>query len=1333
ADARVAAQQARQLKQEIATKQSAVTDLEQKLGKQKEKASTAVAAMRNALTDSTKTKEELKRAQQRLAAEHERAQKPRAGTDDWESLLDGLVEGAAAEVGAAAEDGAGEKADAGIEEAAAAEEGAAADEDDEYARIAKKRYKTPEEKEFVWNRRKDDSIADKQVKYVNGVAEEWLVQCRHCRAWGKQVEWSFQNHDNHVKLHCSAAKRHRQGESTAKAGSLEAFFGRPCKKIKVEAVDASPLPPSSESPTASQVRPPCAGVAPWAILAQVKVDAALQAEFESSCSAGGAPVLAQFWDLLSSTYVQYFKAAAVSDQREGGSRSLRAIRGCGDRPALSRASEVKGHLSDPQMALVHAELVAPFVYTCAACSGLERSMMKELKGCLKNIISGRVLCECLDGIEMHHEKIHRAIKHMHPKNAPMITEGPLSRLRAISAAKLDYLLFKRDDAALLGSAVSSSDVQMLRNLRTLILTNQGKVQQSAIKGSLKAYVCRSMRFARGKGLQNMQYEAAFRNYAVVKWIGGAAGYQFDRANFFDLAAPHERTCQREYQAALKDAGTCNFLDHSRANLVSSMRRTLVAIKARGCSDAVLVADELHNLATLRWDPSLQKYLGLSRKHVMLDAKGFEAASAEKRMPALATKTKFIGVVGLGDAPLYVLLQRPGDADSKEVAAEVGVGVVGMLFDGISKEKDTVVSLFLGNRMLGGLDPKHQFKCLRNACAFGGTAPPAGGLLVVNMECFDALGVRQDCVVIKVAAHRQDAFADFRVRALVDALPLFGTLMSDAALARPTHEVLGTFFFYLQVLFGMAASSSPANALDRRSRIYMSFHSLIFLTGWSVCSVTKMNTILCFGPLGMVLAHVHRIWRWGTGMLEYMFGQYRTRGNGDQLSVQAQFHLAQRLQIFHMKAHEAGFKVGKEAQTYTSTWQSYRDGERGAVDLGPPADEGEVLSLYNKAAKDVKIMFLKLGWRQDDPPRLCQEFPTMVELRTVLEKVLKAPVQEADKAKVDAWHPSEQGRQSKLEQFVSVFHDASRDLVNGHGPEHAASTFVDEFAQDPDCSSEDEVGNELPSDAHEGLELVVDRISNAVRKPVGPALLQSFASVAKDLCGALPREKHKGIANRRTIMERLQLTVPRSSDGAAQASLVDVAIYSPKERSFGRVVLPYRRTNRNFLVELLTDVSHGKRMKELQRRSNVDARITYELIDFSSSHKQGGTTTWALAAPRKKGAARVLSEVSSDLYFVPGENMFPVNMFSDWGKTDGDLVALHANVREFLESECALGLEEKALADARRSSAILHGLSVLSTYAPRVTMAIFRSSELAPTLRKLGKAGSADIAELVKKL
>eukprot|EP00959_Pyramimonas_sp_CCMP1952_P102334 2140793-Pyramimonas_sp.AAC.1 len=90
---------------------------------------------------------------------------------------------------------------------------------------------------------------------------------------------------------------------------------------------------------------------------------------------------------------------------------------------------------------------------------------------------------------------------------------------------------------------------------------------------------------------------------------------------------------------------------------------------------------------------------------MLDAKGFEAASAEKRMPALATKTKFIGVVGLGDAPLYVLLQRPGDADSKEecdlnmsvvsvaeeIAAEVGVGVVGMLFDGISKEKDTVVS------------------------------------------------------------------------------------------------------------------------------------------------------------------------------------------------------------------------------------------------------------------------------------------------------------------------------------------------------------------------------------------------------------------------------------------------------------------------------------------------------------------------------------------------------------------------------------------------------------------------------------------------------------------
>ena len=81
---------------------------------------------------------------------------------------------------------------------------------------------------------------------------------------------------------------------------------------------------------------------------------------------------------------------------------------------------------------------------------------------------------------------------------------------------------------------------------------------------------------------------------------------------------------------------------------------------------------------------------------------------------------------------------------------------------------------------------------------------------------------------------QDTFADIRVRVVVDALPLFRRLTEDgSSLARPMHEVLGTFLFFLMILFGMAASSSPSNAFERLPRIYVSFFALIFLSGWSL--------------------------------------------------------------------------------------------------------------------------------------------------------------------------------------------------------------------------------------------------------------------------------------------------------------------------------------------------------------------------------------------------------------------------------------------------------------------------------------------------------------------
>ena len=56
-----------------------------------------------------------------------------------------------------------------------------------------------------------------------------------------------------------------------------------------------------------------------------------------------------------------------------------------------------------------------------------------------------------------------------------------------------------------------------------------------------------------------------------------------------------------------------------------------------------------------------------------------------------------------------------------------------------------------------------------------------------------------------------------------------------------------------------------------------------------------------------------------------------------------------------------------------------------------------------------------------------------------------------------------------------------------------------------------------------------------------------------------------------------------------------------------------------------------------------------------------------------------------------------------------------------------------MADARRLAAIQYGLALLSLYAPKITMKVFRSSDMASTLRKMNTAESVDITKPVKDL
>ena len=311
----------------------------------------------------------------------------------------------------------------------------------------------------------------------------------------------------------------------------------------------------------------------------------------------------------------------------------------------------------------------------------------------------------------------------------------------------------------------------------------------------------------------------------------------------------------------------------------------------------------------------------------------------------------------------------------------------------------------------------------------------------------------------------------------------------------------------------------------------------------------------------------------------------------------------------------------------------------------------------------------------------------------------------------------QAFQAAADEMVEPFEEKLEALLQGGDEEGRAAEA--RTAEDRD----DDVGSDVAFEGGRASRLLVQ-----LGKATPENVLVLLCELDRHLWMAAPRITHKGVANRRTILERLAVSSRKVVEGASAWGF-DACVYIPRLRSFARLVTPFKKEYGAYMV-METPPDEDKRIREMARVSNTDVRFNVEAVVPSMRYAHGGATAWSFAAPRG-GAPRVQNVVSSDVYVLPGVNLYPADFPAAGGQDvpSGELVFVN------MAAALAAEVEQRGVADwtdTRRVGSIvaLIGFMMGDELLSRTNMAAVQHCGLAEPLRALQQCGQAEIENSV---
>ena len=171
--------------------------------------------------------------------------------------------------------------------------------------------------------------------------------------------------------------------------------------------------------------------------------------------------------------------------------------------------------------------------------------------------------------------------------------------------------------------------------------------------------------------------------------------------------------------------------------------------------------------------------------------------------------------------------------------------------------------------------------------------------------------------------------------------------------------------------------------------------------------------------------------------------------------------------------------------------------------------------------------------------------------------------------------------------------------------------------------------------------------------------------------ATPRDRHKGLANRRTILERLQLTVNKVEHMQTRKLWsYQSLVYHHATQAFYRVVTVYHKQGGRWLIADC-DQEEKTRLKKMQAMANSTYKVTIEAVELSSSTnpEHPETPQWELS-PKVTG--RCLTVFTGDCRILQGEHLISRDMprVPESPLDKEAILGLHNNLRIILSRELA---------------------------------------------------------------
>ena len=663
---------------------------------------------------------------------------------------------------------------------------------------------------------------------------------------------------------------------------------------------------------------------------------------------------------------------------------------------------------------------------------------------------------------------------------------------------------------------------------------------------------------------------------------------------------------------------------------------------------------------------------------------------------------------------------------KTVAEKYGIRVRSTCFDGIGKERKYVQELLVNYiaspdaerefLVLGQHDFKHQSKCGRGACAFGATVCPSGGWVTVNMNLFALLGVGKDNIQVV------DKFADFRVEVLFQALQDFPMLLGTGS---TLTDILGTQLYFGSLFIAQTSISSKSRLFSRRDRIFCLHWALCVLHSYCQNSVTSQNYCSCYGAAEFVIADgkVVNPARSSTAMLEYFIGQLRTRQNQDNLSVLHAMYVATATQSFHALCAKKGFKHGHDSRTYTTAWQALDCPKEQPLQADAGLTTEEHLVIMNRASAGARKLLDKLGWPTSQLSPLCSDFKTMSEVAKTFASIFKAPWSFEDEEENGSLHPtapnSEQGLPTHgLKKASPALLKATQVLQS------AASELVEpvEEALEAVLEQGEEI-EELDEAAEEGLvnSSTIAALLGRCHTEDPSELVKAFGSVCELVASLAPKITHKGLANKRTILEKLVQANPRVVSGAQPWGLQAVC-FAPSLNVFGRVITVFRKSGAGYMVAD-QPADEAASLKRLQSLSDMTHRFNIEAVSPCSVNTYGGAVAWEPCFVTGK-KMRCFNVIASDVFMLPGKHVFPTTFPTIKAKPTTE--ALATNLAEALKQQCDLGWTQETMGDSRRTAAVTRMLGLLREIAPGMHQYMFKASGVVGPMQTLQACPQEDI-------